>query len=77
MKRMQRARIDPQGMLDMFAILEQAGADVPKAARYLSSHPLTADRIATLRDLARDASAKPVPLLPGLHWSTVAGACAL
>jgi predicted Zn-dependent protease len=42
-----RAGWDPHGMLDLFQMLEHVG---PRASRYLSSHPPTADRAAVIRN---------------------------
>lgn len=39
-------KYDPQGTVDMLRVLDKAGRDTPKAMVWLSSHPLTRDRIA-------------------------------
>lgn len=68
----QRAEIDPTGMVDMMRRLEAVSGELPQAFVYLSDHPDTGDRIRKLDALSRKAAYRPRPLLPGVSWATVA-----
>ncbi|MBK6370823.1 MAG: M48 family metallopeptidase [Flavobacteriales bacterium] len=46
MERMAAAGVDPQGMVQLLELLEAETDEVPGALSFLSSHPLTEDRIA-------------------------------
>lgn len=72
---LQRAGVDPQGMIAMFRTLQREAADAPEGLSYLSSHPQTAVRIARLSDEAAAWSGTSRPLLPETHWSDIAAAC--
>jgi predicted Zn-dependent protease len=39
--------VEPHGMVDLLELLEREAEDMPEGASFLSSHPLTKDRIAT------------------------------
>jgi predicted Zn-dependent protease len=70
-------------------MLDKAGPDVPRQMRYLSSHPLTSERIDRLQELARAlpaassrdpagpglAGAGYPALLPGTDRAAIAAAC--
>ncbi|MDX1981885.1 MAG: M48 family metallopeptidase [Bryobacteraceae bacterium] len=75
MKSMQRARLDPFGMVDLLRTLEKEAADMPDAIKYLSTHPQTRDRIAGMERLAKQADYRPKALLPGLAWPPPMNAC--
>jgi hypothetical protein len=45
------------------------------ALRYVSTHPLTGERIRTLNERKKTVTITPRPLLPGLAWPEVAKAC--
>lgn len=45
------AGLDPNAMISMLETLDKIQGDMPQAIQYLSTHPLTKDRIARLRDL--------------------------
>ncbi|MBL8216152.1 MAG: M48 family metallopeptidase [Bryobacterales bacterium] len=63
------AGIDPHAMVGMLELLDQVSGDMPRAAKYLSSHPLTGDRIEDIRQRAARANTKRVtPLLPSHRW---------
>lgn len=49
------AGVDPRAMAGMLEMLDRMQGDLPAAAQYFSSHPLTADRIARVRELAAGA----------------------
>jgi len=76
MRLIQAARIDPQGMIDIFLTLQAESGKVPGMLAYLSTHPGIEDRIRTLKELVAAPRAAPVPLLPGLPWEEVAADCA-
>ena len=46
MERMQAAGVDPKGMVQLLQLLEAEAADMPDELSFLSSHPLTEERIA-------------------------------
>lgn len=68
----QRAEIDPRGMVDMMRELESVGGEMPHALAYLSDHPDTGDRVQELEALSRKATYRPRPLLPQVSWATIA-----
>ena len=72
---LQAARIDPAGLIQMFEKLEDAHGETPSSLQYLSTHPLTAARIAELDRLAGESDQEPVPLLPDVDWSLMRQAC--
>lgn len=72
----QKARIDPRGMIRFFRSLQEQSGDLPKAARYVSTHPPSAERAEKLEQLAGQARYQPVRLLAGEAWGEIARACA-
>lgn len=48
-RRLHENGVDPQGMVRLLELLEREAEDVPEGASFLSSHPLTKDRLATAR----------------------------
>lgn len=73
MKRLERLHVDPRGMIHFFEKLRKTEVNIPG---FLSTHPLTADRIAALRQLAGSATYAPEPIGPVRSWSTISHACA-
>jgi predicted Zn-dependent protease len=69
------ANIDPAGMVSLFARLRTAGQQVPDVLQYLSTHPDTAQRIATLKALAAQTSHPFVKLLPHYDWQDMRRIC--
>lgn len=68
LRRLQAARIDPQGLLRFFARLEgQGGGAAPPA--WLLSHPSAGERRAALAELHDPAAAMPQPL--AIDWAAV------
>ncbi|MFT3884706.1 MAG: M48 family metallopeptidase [Flavobacteriales bacterium] len=61
MQRMHAAHVDPQGMVDLLHVLEQSGADMPESMAFLSSHPLTKERLAHAEEAAAQLGGTPVP----------------
>ncbi|MCZ6753195.1 MAG: M48 family metallopeptidase [Acidobacteria bacterium] len=75
MKAVQAAGIDPMGMIRFLNKLEESSGDMPRAAEYFSTHPLTRNRIEQLSRLAAQADYTPVPLLPGYQWAEMGKIC--
>jgi Zn-dependent protease with chaperone function len=69
------ADIDPRGMIAFFETLRAAERGTPAATRYLASHPLAADRVETLKQLAASHTKEFRPLLPGRDWTEVRRVC--
>ncbi len=75
MKAVQAARIDSSGMIRFLNKLEESSGDMPRAAEYISTHPLTRNRIEQLSRMAAQADYTPVPLLPGYQWAEIGKLC--
>lgn len=75
MRRLQRAKVDPDGMIQAFEILEHEVGSVPRGWEVLSTHPRTGERIAALAQLASEAHYEPITLLPGVSWRSVRASC--
>jgi predicted Zn-dependent protease len=67
------ARVDPAGMLAFFETIRKEEGAQPEALKYLSSHPMPAERIARLRALA--AAGPTEPILPGEDWPALTRRC--
>jgi predicted Zn-dependent protease len=67
------AEVDPRGMIAFFETMRAAERDA--AFRYLASHPLAADRVDTLKQLAEAHKKEFRPLLPGRDWTDVRRVC--
>ncbi|MBM3469975.1 MAG: M48 family metallopeptidase [Armatimonadetes bacterium] len=76
MSLIQAARIDPNGMIGFLRRLSQEGPGAPHGLAYLSTHPLTAERIRQLERMAARASHAPVALLPEYPWREIGRSCA-
>lgn len=70
-----RAEIDPQAMVEMLEILETVQGSLPSGAQYLSSHPLTRDRVAGVAELAKKSTGRVQPLNLPAGWPPAAVAC--
>jgi predicted Zn-dependent protease len=75
MKMMLAARLDPAGMIQFFERIGKEEGPTPSALTYLSTHPLTADRLERLKVMARDWKGTPEPLRPGQPWADLAKRC--
>lgn len=75
LKMLARAGIDPMSMVRMLEILSQQEGDMPRAAQYFSSHPLTRDRIEAVRKLAEETDFRPVRVLSGAKWPPAPASC--
>ena len=69
------AKVDPQGMIAFFETLHAGERGLPTATRYLTSHPLAAERVENLKRLAASAPKKFRPLLPDQDWRDVRRVC--
>jgi Zn-dependent protease with chaperone function len=75
---MQKAGIDPAGMVSFFEKLsdnERAGRRGEGLERYFRSHPTTADRLAALRAMAAAGPKPEGRLLPEADWADVKTLC--
>jgi predicted Zn-dependent protease len=75
MKMLLAARVDPAGMIAFFDVLGRKSGSGPEALKYLSTHPSSRDRLATLAGLAAARPVQPVRLLPGEDWSQLRNLC--
>jgi predicted Zn-dependent protease len=76
LRMLRAARIAPDGMIGFFATLAAAAGEPSGLATYLSTHPRSADRMLTLRQLASDDPYVPEPLLEGVDWTAIRTPCA-
>jgi predicted Zn-dependent protease len=60
-ERMKENGVDPEGMVHLLRLLEQEAMDMPEELSFLSSHPLTKDRIANAEARARELGAPGTP----------------
>jgi predicted Zn-dependent protease len=70
------AGVDPAGMLAFFHTMERLEGSQPAVARYLSTHPASAERLQALSAATAEPGPAPVKLLPGYDWSDVKKICA-
>lgn len=75
MKLIQAARVDPNGMVSFLRRLSREESDAPHSRAYLSTHPLTAERIKQMERMAAGAHYTPVALLPGYPWREIGRKC--
>ncbi|MCC7502425.1 MAG: M48 family metallopeptidase [Flavobacteriales bacterium] len=61
MERMTADGLDPQGMLKLLQLLEREAQDMPEGLSFLSSHPLTTERIAAAQEKAKALGHAPSP----------------
>jgi predicted Zn-dependent protease len=69
------ASVDPAGMLAFFGAMQKQEGAPGGAARYLSTHPPSADRLQVLRALAAAGDRPSVKLLPDYDWSDIRKIC--
>lgn len=69
------ARVDPNGMVGFLRRLNRERPGALLDQTYLSTHPLTAERIRQMEGLAREARYTPVDLLPGFPWREIGRRC--
>lgn len=70
-----KANINPTGMIDFFHTMNKKYGNEPELFRYVSTHPLIAERIRKLEDQAKKASITPKPLLSEVSWQQLVKSC--
>lgn len=72
-----KANVDPGGLTSFFEKLGKAegGMDEENLLRYVSTHPLTGERINYLKEQIGDRPVKNFPLLPNTDWEEVKKTC--
>ena len=73
MRLLLRAHVAPGPVIGLFEHLSHSDR---RSLRYLSTHPSTGDRIATLKELAAKKATAAEPLLPGMDWNDIRAICA-
>jgi predicted Zn-dependent protease len=71
---LERLRVEPRAMVEVYRTLEKAGGEMPKLARYLSTHPPIENRIAVIREWEGRSRYAPVRIVEVAQWPPV-GAC--
>jgi predicted Zn-dependent protease len=71
---LQAAGIDPKGMVEFMGVMERHQGAASAIPKYLSSHPNTADRAATLGALAA-ANTRVITPLDQAEWQSVRARC--
>ncbi len=75
LKMLLAADVDPRGMIAFFESMRAMEGGAPSAARYLTSHPLAAERVEALKQLAVSHTGGFRPLLPGRDWTDLRRVC--
>ncbi|HET8575511.1 MAG TPA: M48 family metallopeptidase [Methylomirabilota bacterium] len=75
MKMLLAARVDPAGMIAFFNELMKKEGGAPDVLRYLSTHPTSRERVATLTALAARNAVQPMKLLPQTDWKELRTLC--
>jgi predicted Zn-dependent protease len=75
LKMLKAAAVDPAGMLAFFRAMERLEGTPGVAARYLSTHPASADRLQMLTALAAAPASPPKKLLPDYDWTDIRKIC--
>ncbi len=72
---LQRARIDPYGIIRFFTRLKQESSGQSAILPYLSTHPATSKRIELLKGMAGEAGETPEPLMTCDEWKEAMQGC--
>ncbi|HWP34793.1 MAG TPA: M48 family metallopeptidase [Thermodesulfobacteriota bacterium] len=75
MRTLEAARVAPDGLVRFLERMARARGEAPGVLRYLSTHPLSAERAQTLARLAAAARYEPRPLLAEAEWTALKGIC--
>jgi len=76
MRMMQRARLDPRAMVNLFRMLKEESGDYSKLTRYVSTHPMPEERMEQAKRVAAEMdSYSPVPLLSAQPWPPQLRSC--
>ena len=74
MKMIIDAKIDPKGMVEAFEILLEITGDLPDDLAYISTHPLTKNRIRSLSPYLDSLKVDPIPIVSDSTWARFAQA---
>ncbi len=74
MKMILDAKIDPKGMVEAFEILLEITGDMPDGLVYVSTHPLTKNRIRSLSPYLDSLQVYPIPIVSDSTWARFAQA---
>lgn len=69
------AHVDPKAMVSMLELLDKLQGDAPSTLKYISTHPLTKERIDRMRKLAANYRGNDRELLPGQKWPPSVAQC--
>lgn len=69
------AGIDPEGMIAFFEMIKKEGLEMPASLKYLSTHPLTGERIERLKSLAKESPGPYAQLFPEYEWREISKVC--
>jgi predicted Zn-dependent protease len=72
---LQKAGVDPAGMLSFFRTMQKLEGTQPALAKYVSTHPASAERFQALSAAAAAGPRPTVKLLPGYEWSDIRKIC--
>jgi predicted Zn-dependent protease len=75
MRMLQAARVDSRGMVEFFRKLAARQKSEPRVIAYLSTHPQTSERLATLSRQARISAVQPEPFPSSSRWSQLKSPC--
>jgi predicted Zn-dependent protease len=75
MRLLHRARVDSYGMIEMFQKFSALDGNIPSQLQYISTHPMTAERLQVLHRIHGAADYVPIELLSAEEWSRVKNAC--
>lgn len=72
---LQRAKINPAGMVRFFEKLSKKGGAGLEKFKFIMSHPLPVERMKVLRELAASSTSEHVKLLPNVNWNRIKNLC--
>ena len=75
MRLLHAAGIDPRGMIAFFETVSADEWRLPKAARYLTTHPASDDRVARLTRMLPSGGPSPTPALSVEQWHALRAVC--
>lgn len=69
MKMILDAKINPKGMVEAFETLLAKTGDLPDGLAYISTHPLTKDRVRSLSPYVDSLRVAPIPIVSDSTWT--------
>ncbi len=75
MNMLRDAKIDSDGMVEFFEILDGQAGDVPDSLKYFSTHPQTGDRISRLKEISGGMEYKPEEIYTQKEWVEIKKIC--